>query len=78
MNVQPLSVDREAAKVSWRVGRKVWLNVYEGDRPVCQCHTPEDAARIVGLLNAADLQRKCRRWTSPNRNAGVRMESART
>lgn len=37
----------------WRVGRKVALNVYEGDRPAFQCHTPEEAARVVGLLNAA-------------------------
>ncbi len=35
----------------FRVGEKVPLNVYEGDRPMFQCHTPEDAARIVGLLN---------------------------
>jgi hypothetical protein len=38
-------------KLLWRVGGKVPLNVYEGDRPMFQCHTPEDAARIVGLLN---------------------------
>lgn len=31
----------------WRVGRKVPLNVYEGEHPVCQCHSVEDAARIV-------------------------------
>jgi hypothetical protein len=35
----------------WRVGRKVALNVYEGDRPVCQCHDPEDAKRIVTAMN---------------------------
>lgn len=35
----------------WRVGSKVPLNVYDGDRPVCQCHTPEDAARIVAAMN---------------------------
>ena len=35
----------------WRVGGKVPLNVYEGDKPMFQCHTPEDAARIVALLN---------------------------
>ena len=37
--------------MTWRVGSKVPLNVYEGDRPVCQCHTPEDAARIVAAMN---------------------------
>lgn len=36
----------------WRVGTKIPLNVYEGDRPVCQCHTAEDAARIVAAMNA--------------------------
>ena len=41
----------EGWHMSWRVGSKVPLNVYEGDRPVCQCHTPEDAARIVAAMN---------------------------
>jgi hypothetical protein len=36
----------------WRVGRKVPINVYEGERPVCQCHTPEMAQRIVDAMNA--------------------------
>ena len=35
----------------WRVGAKVPLNVYDGDRPVCQCHRPEDAAKIVTAVN---------------------------
>ena len=35
----------------WRVGTRVPLNVYEGDRPVCQCHTPEDARLIVEAVN---------------------------
>ena len=26
---------------AWRVGSKVPINVYEGDRPVCQCHNSE-------------------------------------
>lgn len=38
--------------MSWRVGRNVPLNVYDGDRPVCQCHTADDAARIVNAINA--------------------------
>lgn len=37
----------------WRTGSKVPINVYDGDRPVCQCHNPEDAARIVAALNGA-------------------------
>ncbi len=35
----------------WRVGSKVSLNIYEGDRPVCQCHTALDAQRIVSAIN---------------------------
>ncbi len=35
----------------WRVGKKVKLNVYEGSRPVCQCHNVEDAKRIVEAMN---------------------------
>lgn len=34
----------------WRVGRKVPINVYDGDRPVCQCHNAEDAALIVAAM----------------------------
>lgn len=54
--------------MKWRVGGKVPLNVYEGDRPMFQCHTPEDAERIVSLLteNAnlkalADINEQCAR-----------------
>lgn len=36
----------------WRVGSKVPLNVYEGNRPVCQCHNSDDAVRIVEAMNA--------------------------
>lgn len=39
---------------NWRTGRKVPLNVYEGNRAVCQCHTPEDAARIVVAMKALE------------------------
>lgn len=35
----------------WRTGSRVPLNVYAGDRAVCQCHTPEDSARIVEAMN---------------------------
>ncbi len=41
----------------WRVGHKVPINVYEFDRPVCQCHNPEDAARIVKAMNAGSGER---------------------
>jgi hypothetical protein len=38
-------------KRRWRVGRTVPINVYEGNRPVCQCHTADDARRIVTAMN---------------------------
>ncbi len=38
----------------WRVGAKVKLNVYDGDRPVCQCHNEQDASRIAAALNHFD------------------------
>jgi len=44
--------DRVGAQEAWRVGKQVSLNVYDGDRPVCQCHNAEDAARIVAAVNA--------------------------
>jgi hypothetical protein len=40
-----------AAAELWRTETKVKLNVYEGDRPVCQCHSEEDAERIVQAMN---------------------------
>jgi hypothetical protein len=40
-----------ACESTWRVGSKVRLNVYEGNKPMFQCHTPEDAARVVDMLN---------------------------
>jgi hypothetical protein len=45
---------------NWRVGGKVPLNVYEGDRPMFQCHTPEDAARVVELLNWPETEHQLR------------------
>ena len=44
--------------ITWRVGSKVPLNVYDGDRPVCQCHSEEDAARIVAAMNGGAEARK--------------------
>jgi hypothetical protein len=50
----------------WRTGTKVKLNVYDGDRPVCQCHSQVDAERIIRAINSAPellealkLARKC-------------------
>jgi len=43
--------------MSWRVGTKIPLNVYDGDRAVCQCHNEEDARKIVGAMNGSDTQR---------------------
>lgn len=40
-----------AAGGVWRVGEKIKINVYEGDRPVCQCHHVSDAIRIVMAMN---------------------------
>ena len=39
--------------IKWRVGNRVPLNVYRGDEPICQCHTPEQAREIVAAMNAA-------------------------
>jgi hypothetical protein len=36
---------------TWRVGTHVPINVYEDERPICQCHTVEDARRIVRAVN---------------------------
>lgn len=38
-------------KTIWRQGSKIPINVYEGDRPVCQCQTAADARRIVQSVN---------------------------
>lgn len=51
MNTERLWPREEPKPGYWRVGAKVPLNVYEGDRPVCQCHTKEDACRIVAAVN---------------------------
>lgn len=36
----------------WRVGSKIPINVYDGDRPVCQCQTALDARLVVLAVNA--------------------------
>jgi hypothetical protein len=33
------------------------INVYEGDRPICQCHTVLDSAHIVAAMNEAQSLR---------------------
>lgn len=38
--------------MTWRVGKRVPINVYKDDAPVCQCQTPELAAEIVRGMNA--------------------------
>lgn len=35
----------------WRVGNTVNINVYAGERPICQCHNAEDAELIVLAVN---------------------------
>jgi hypothetical protein len=35
----------------WRIGHTVPVNVYDGNRPVCQCHTVLDAKLIVEAVN---------------------------
>jgi hypothetical protein len=41
--------------VKWRIGSQVPLNVYDGDRPVCQCHNEQDAILIVNAINAGKV-----------------------
>jgi hypothetical protein len=42
----------------WRVGNKVPINVYEDDRPVCQCHNEIDAKAIVDAMNGESAIRE--------------------
>ena len=39
----------------WRTGARISLNVYRDDKPMFQCHTPEDASMIVRILNERDV-----------------------
>lgn len=58
----------------WRQGYKGYdepINVYDGDRPVCQCHHEDDARRIVQAVNNLDgskmlseLHLSCRAYTA--------------
>lgn len=40
--------------MTWRVGTTVPINVYEDDRPICQCHDGATAKRIVDGMNLAE------------------------
>ena len=67
---QPAPPEQPPVTGQFRVGGKVPLNVYEGDRPVFQCHTPEEAARFVALLNAGlDKRQAAPRVTREQRMA---------
>ncbi len=59
----------------WRVGGKIPLNVYEGERPMFQCHTPGEAARVVAILNSAgklaEALERVRPWVIPYIDNGV-------
>lgn len=44
-------------KPIWRTGRKVLRTVYENDKLRFMCCSPEEATRIVDLLNKAELNR---------------------
>lgn len=50
---QGIMTTAKQGQIKWRLGSKVPINVYEVDRPICQCHTAEDARRIVAAVNAA-------------------------
>jgi len=50
---------RDEGEPRWRVGSKIPLNVYEGNRPVCQCHTALDARRIITAMNR-ELDTACK------------------
>lgn len=57
---------KDRIRALWRVGTKVQLNVYEGDRPVCQCHNAEDAKRIVEAMqpmNQNSVARELEEWS---------------
>lgn len=51
MNRTEGKVEASASAARWRVGSQVPINVYEGDRPVCQCHNVTDARLIVFGVN---------------------------
>ena len=47
-----MSQDQDPTAVRyWRQGDQVPINIYEGNRPVCQCHSATDAREIVQAVN---------------------------
>ena len=68
------AVERSASPAKWRVGSKVPINVYEGDRPVCQCHTVTDARRIVSAMNF--YQRITKSSTPPKLRTNTKEKSS--
>ena len=64
----------------WRIGSKVPINVYEGERPICQCHTAIDAKRIVdavnmrgGLLEALEILFDITPFAANDKDAEIRV-----
>src|SRR5438067_1415100 len=50
-----IAKERAGARMSfWRVGKSYPINVYEDDRPICQCHTAVDAQRLVAAMNGIE------------------------
>lgn len=64
--------------MSWRVGSKVPLNVYDGDRPVCQCHNVGDAALIVDAMNGCEAQHAMLRAELQRLRSGASTEALET
>lgn len=51
----------EPTQQKWRVGGKVPLNVYKGDRPIFQAHSIEDA-RHLSIAITVTVLRGCFKW----------------
>lgn len=43
-------IAKEGQSTRFRVGSRVKLNVYDGDRPLCQCHSESDSQMVVDAL----------------------------
>lgn len=64
--------------MSWRVGSKIPLSVYDGDRPVCQCHSVGDAALIVDAMNGRESQHATLRAELQRPRSGASTEALET
>lgn len=42
---------KKSIEPKWRTGKKVRLNVYAGNDPICQCHDADMAELIVNAVN---------------------------